>query len=158
MQHHITPATCVLMCILLAVVCGQHGEKREHRILLTGFGCCLESTCFIQISLYESRTKPRPGNVVTSPAVPGRRIGWMDGLDRAFLCHFASSNFTKINPQSTVSHIKSFIIPLKLFQNQPAVQAGLTPQSGLLSTRNGPLWAEFSPKLFSYFSYNFLFS
>lgn len=110
------------------------------------------------ISLYESRTKPRPGNVATSPTVPGRRIGRMNGTDRAFPGHFAkkSLNFTEINPQSTTSHIESSIIPLKLFQNQPAVQAGL--KSGLLSTWNGPLWAEFSPKPFSHFSYNFLFT
>ena len=45
---------------------------------------------------------PWPGSVATSPAVPGRRIGRMNGLDLAFPDHFAKklSNFSKINSQS----------------------------------------------------------
>ena len=70
---------------------------------------------------------PWPGSVATSPAVPGRRIGRMNGLDLAFSDHFAKkpSNFIEINPRS--NFLRNFCEKtLNLSQNQPAVQ-----QSGL---------------------------
>jgi hypothetical protein len=113
----------------------------------------------MHIPYYDSCTKPRPTSVVTSRAVPGRRIGRANGPDRAFLGHFTkkkTSNFSKINPQFRASLIKSSIKPLKLYQIQPAVQVALPLYSGLLFTQNGPSWAEFGPTLFSYFPLNLL--
>jgi len=46
--------------------------------------------------------KSCPASVATSPAIPGRRIGRVNGPERARLVFFAKkpSNFTEINPQS----------------------------------------------------------
>jgi hypothetical protein len=107
-----------------------------------------------------------PEKQATSPAIPCRRIGCVDGLDRARFEYFSkkSSNFTKINP-----HYKP---PLNLFckkktsnfttislqSRTPCVGlclwAWLPPCSGLFVAGHGPRWAEFSPTSFFYFPAN----
>jgi hypothetical protein len=69
---------------------------------------------FYNLHSFLAKTKSWHASLATSRAIPGRRIGWADGSDRAFPYHFAKtlSEFREIN-------LRFGLLSQEILQKQP---------------------------------------